>query len=81
VVIEKQRLCAGLVVDRVSDVLNIDEKDIVPPPELNMSTAQSFLSGIGKVNDAVKLLLDCENIFNQTETGSIFDLTIGGKKA
>jgi len=78
VVIENQKLSAGLIADKVSDVLKIDKKDIVPPPQLNVSQAHNYLSGIGKVNNAVKLLLDCEKLFNETETDSIIDLE--GKK-
>lgn len=77
VVIENQRLCAGLIVDRVSDVLRIDEKDIAPAPDLNVSGSQQYLSGIGKVNDGVKLLLNCDKLFDYSEVNAINDITGG----
>ncbi len=77
VVIENQRLCAGLIVDRVSDVLRIDEKDIAPAPDLNVSGSQKYLSGIGKVNDGVKLLLNCDKLFDCSEVNAINDITGG----
>lgn len=80
VVIENKRLCAGLVVDRVSDVLKIDNKDIAPPPDLNICGAQKYLSGIGKADDGVKLLLNCDKLFDCSEMDSINEMT-GGMKA
>ena len=38
----------GLLVDSVSDVLNIDKKDIQPPPDFGSTVDVKFLSGIGK---------------------------------
>lgn len=79
VVVETEKLSAGLIVDSVTDVLRIDEKDIVPPPEINTGS-HGYLSGIGKVNGEVKLLLDCEKLFNLSEAGLINNLTAGEEK-
>jgi purine-binding chemotaxis protein CheW len=42
----------GLVVDAVSDVLNIDKKDIQPPPQFGAKVDVSFLNGIGQSGGA-----------------------------
>ncbi len=48
----------GLVVDSVSDVLNIDKKDIQPPPKFGANVDVSFMNAIGKFGDKLVALLD-----------------------
>jgi purine-binding chemotaxis protein CheW len=59
VVVVKEKIM-GLVVDAVSDVLNIDKKDIQPPPEFGAKVDVSFLNGIGKSGDKLIALLDMD---------------------
>jgi purine-binding chemotaxis protein CheW len=66
-VIDTSDILAGLVVDEVSEVITIDEKDISPPPACGTGAGCRYLSGIGKVGSAVKLLLDCEALFSEEE--------------
>ena len=57
----------GLVVDAVSDVLNIDKKDIQPPPQFGAKVDVSFLNGIGKSNDKLVALLDIDRLLLDDE--------------
>jgi purine-binding chemotaxis protein CheW len=52
----------GLVVDSVSDVLNIDKKDIQPSPQFGGKVDVSFLNGIGKSGDKLVALLDMDRL-------------------
>jgi purine-binding chemotaxis protein CheW len=52
----------GIVVDAVSDVLNIDKKDIQPPPEFGARVDVSFLNGIGKSGDKLVAVLDIDRL-------------------
>jgi purine-binding chemotaxis protein CheW len=54
----------GFIVDTVSEVIEIPEANIDPPPEYKSEAAGSrhFISGLGKVGESVKLLLDVESI-------------------
>ena len=52
----------GLVVDRVSEVIDIPSEDIEPPPHIDTGTSQHFLCGLGKVGDDVRLLLDAPRL-------------------
>lgn len=47
----------GLIVDSVAEVTNISEENIVSPPSINTSFSNTYIKGIGKVNNDVKLLL------------------------
>jgi purine-binding chemotaxis protein CheW len=58
VVIEVGGSSIGLVVDAVSEVLNIVDADIEPPPHVGLGPDNRFISGLGKVGDGVKLILN-----------------------
>lgn len=67
IVIDTSDRCAGLIVDNVAEVLRIEDEDIVPPPEQGSGVQNSYLKGIGKVGEQVKLLLDCELLFTDND--------------
>ena len=48
----------GLVVDTVSDVLNIPTDAIADPPELATSDDSSCITGMGKLGERIVMLLD-----------------------
>jgi purine-binding chemotaxis protein CheW len=48
----------GLVVDTVSDVLNIPNDSIADPPELTTAGDGSCITGMGKLGDRIVMLLD-----------------------
>lgn len=50
----------GLVVDAVSDVLNIGDAEIVPTPPLGSGVDTSFLTGMAKAAEKLVLLLDID---------------------
>ncbi len=52
---------AGLIVDQVTEVLRIEQNDIVPPPE-ESTKSSGYIKGIGKADGQVKLLLDIEKL-------------------
>lgn len=62
VVVVVQDKVMGLVVDAVSDVLNIATKDIQPPPEFGQRVDVTFLNGIGKSGDRLVALLDIDRL-------------------
>ena len=59
IVIDVQNVVVGLIVETISEVVSIEEEDILPPPNVSKANAQAkFIRGIGKIGDHVKLLLD-----------------------
>jgi purine-binding chemotaxis protein CheW len=52
----------GIVVDRVCEVLDIPQDHIEPSPSFGGEARVDFISGMGKVDDKVKILLDIEKI-------------------
>jgi purine-binding chemotaxis protein CheW len=68
VVVVVQDKVMGLVVDSVSDVLNIDKKDIQPAPEFGAKVDVSFMHGIGKSGDKLVALLDMDSLLSERDT-------------
>ena len=67
VVIDIKETSVGLIVDNVAEVINIDDSNIVPPPDIKTGFHNRYVRGIGKVGNEVKLLLDCDKLLNDDE--------------
>jgi len=61
----------GIIVDTVQEVLDIDSSQIDPPPPLGGSIDTSFVLGMGKVKDDVKILLDIDKVLDADEIREI----------
>jgi purine-binding chemotaxis protein CheW len=57
----------GIIVDTVSEVLDIAGKDIEPPPSMGGAADTSFILGMGKAGDEVKILLDIDKVLTGSE--------------
>jgi len=55
----------GLLVDEVSEVMNILNEDIEPPPDFGGNGEDDSILGMGKVKNQVKILLDVDRIVGQ----------------
>ena len=62
----------GLVVDEVSEVADIPEKNVEPAPKTSQNSDHSFIQGMGLVNDDVKILL---NVHKLLFSGGMQELT------
>ena len=75
VVVRAAGLEMGIVVDRVSDVLNISSADIEDVPEFGVDIDTDFLIGVGKVDGRVKLLLDIDRVLSATHMQNLARVT------
>lgn len=57
----------GLLVDDASQVLTIDDNNIEEPPSIIMASEEKFISGIGKVQNRMIIILDLENLLSDEE--------------
>lgn len=66
IVIEVEDLTVGLIVDSVSEVLSVEEGQIVPPPEhSSMGNKNQYIFGIGVMENQVILMLDCDKLLQE----------------
>lgn len=57
----------GFIVDSVDEVTTIDDRDISPPPRMSKDRTNLYLTGIGKIENKVVMLLDTSKILNKNE--------------
>jgi purine-binding chemotaxis protein CheW len=62
IVVHIRDLDVGVVVDRVSEVIDIPEAEIAPPPSFGSGFNTEFILGIGKTQDRVKILLNIDRV-------------------
>jgi purine-binding chemotaxis protein CheW len=64
IVVHVQGVEVGIVVDRVSEVLNISDDDIEPSPSFGKEVNTDFILGIGKSQSKVKILLNIDRVIS-----------------
>ena len=65
VVLEINNITVGLVVDIISDVVTILEREIEDAPNIGKIEANKYIKEVAKVDNKVKLLIDCEKLINE----------------
>lgn len=66
-----RKLNTGIVVDRVSEVLNIASECIEDAPAFGTAVDTDFILGMGKVGQSVKILLDIDKVLTGDEIASL----------
>lgn len=66
IVISIKSMLIGLIVEKIAEVVEIKEENIMPPPTISRADKMQnkYVYGIGKVGDSVKLLLDPDKLLN-----------------
>jgi purine-binding chemotaxis protein CheW len=64
IVVNVQEVEVGIVVDRVSEVINIAAGDIEPAPSFGKDVNTDYILGIGKSSSKVKILLNIDRVLS-----------------
>lgn len=71
IVINVKDVVVGLIVEKIAEVVEIRQEDILPPPSISIGNEEKcqnkYVYGIGKVGDGVKLLLDPDRLLKDEE--------------
>ncbi len=70
IVINVQSTVVGLIIEKIAEVVEIQEENILPPPSIVRASDRvqnKYVYGIGKVGDSVKLLLDPDKLLNDED--------------
>ncbi|WP_340103501.1 chemotaxis protein CheW [Rhodohalobacter sp. 8-1] len=62
IVVQENQYLMGVIVDKVSEVADIDGDQIEEVPSLGAGEQSDYLSGIGKVKEQVKMIVDVERV-------------------
>lgn len=68
---EEDKQDIGVVVDSVSEVLEIPAEQIEPPPGFGAKIRTDFIQGMGKVNDKFVILLDVGKVLSVEEISTL----------
>ncbi len=74
VVVNVRNRVMGFLVDAVSDVLDLNAKDIQPPPQLGNTVDITFVAGIGNSNDHLVTLLDIDRVLTDDEVKAVGEI-------
>lgn len=71
IVIDTPHNQIGLIVDSVKEVATLDEKQIEASPSLGDNKATAFITGMGKYDDKVIILVDIVSVFTDEQITSL----------
>lgn len=71
IVVNIREASVGLIVDSVSEVVDIPPGKIEPPPQVRKGKSSRFVAGLGHIDDEVKILLDIQNLLFEEEIEQI----------
>jgi len=67
IVVESDGKLVGLIVDAASEVLRIPNVDIEPPPSVLQKSESSYVTGVGKFQNRLIILVDLKRVLQRGE--------------
>ena len=74
IVVDISGTTVGLVVDEVSEVADIPEDQVEPPPMGRQGKGNAFIKGMGKSGDSVKILLNIESLIKEEDLETVMEI-------
>jgi purine-binding chemotaxis protein CheW len=71
IVVQANSIETGIVVDNVSEVLDIVSEDIEDAPSFGATVNSDYILGIGKSEGRVKLLLDIDSVLSMEDVAEL----------
>ena len=71
----------GVVVDAVSEVLEVSSADIEPPPSFGAKIRADFIDGMGKIGGKFVIILDIQKVLSVEEIASLATVAERGAEA
>jgi|WetSurMetagenome_2_1015567.scaffolds.fasta_scaffold31539_2 purine-binding chemotaxis protein CheW len=72
---EEERHDIGIVVDAVSEVLEVSSADIEPPPSFGAKIRADFIDGMGKIGGKFVIILDIQKVLSVDEIAALATVT------
>jgi purine-binding chemotaxis protein CheW len=71
IVIEMTDVIVGFVVDAVSEVLRIPASTVEPPPPVVAGMDSEYISGVGKLENSLLILLDLDKLLSSDDMAAL----------
>jgi purine-binding chemotaxis protein CheW len=69
--VDNKKIMAGAIVDKVNDVIALQDSDIQPVPDLGLNYNAEFIQGMIKSGESFTMILDIDKIFSKEEVNII----------
>ncbi|MFW5998150.1 MAG: chemotaxis protein CheW [Bacillota bacterium] len=66
----------GMKVDNVEEIIRLEEDNIEKPPKISQKFDKDYVSGVGKLNDKLLILLDLNKILTQKEIKKLEEIEL-----
>jgi purine-binding chemotaxis protein CheW len=80
IVVQAAGIQVGIVVDKVSEVLDIAGEEIEDAPSFGKEVNTDYILGIGKSQGKVKLLLDIDKVLSDEDTSCLRQATVSSQR-
>ncbi len=74
VIIDIDGMKLGVIIDRVSRVVTIQNADIQPPPQMLSGIGAEYIRGVVRQDDGYLIILEIRDLFNPRELQKISEL-------
>lgn len=71
IIVEVRDMLVGMIVDSVSDVVDMAAGDIQKTPNFTVKIDTDYIEGIGQIADKLVIILDIEQILSSEELGAM----------
>ena len=73
-----EKVTVGTLADSVQEVINLDDSQIEPAPQIGTRINTEFIRGIGKQEERFIIILDIDRIFSEEELTAVVE-EVGAK--
>ncbi len=74
VILDIDGMKLGIIIDRISRVVTIEEEQIQPPPQMFSGIGAEYIQGVVRQEDGYLIILDIRDLFNPKELQKIAEL-------
>jgi purine-binding chemotaxis protein CheW len=67
IIVTVDNLTVGMIVDSATEVIQLSEEAIEPPPPITFGIDSKFLDGVGKIGEKILILLNMSKILKPEE--------------
>lgn len=76
IVVDCEGKVVGLIVDSVTEVLRLSKNTVEPPPDIVGGVDSEYISGVGKLEDRLVILLDIDKVLSVGEKGLLGEMNL-----
>lgn len=81
IVVDSDGKIVGLIVDSVTEVLQLSKNSVEPPPDIVGSVDSDYIDGVGKYDNRLVILLNLDKVLTFKEKKQLEETVVGAASA